>query len=76
MPNIIGGLIAIALGIAAMLIWWWRVIDIIQGILPLVLIGGGLVATFAGMSMVEDDAKKGPKRTPPEKVPEKVGARK
>ncbi len=75
MPNIIGGLIAIALGIAAMLMWWWRVIDIIQGLLPLALIGGGLVATFAGMSMVEDEAKKGLKKPVPAKsAPVKVGS--
>ncbi len=74
MANIIGGLIALALGIITLLFWWWRVVDLIQGLVPLALIAGGLVAAFAGLSMIDEKGKtvpgeraEKPKRREPEK---------
>ncbi|MFC1522245.1 hypothetical protein ACFL6Y_07530 [Elusimicrobiota bacterium] len=58
MTNIIGGLIALALGIVCMLCWWWRVLELVQGLLPVALIVGGLVAVFAGLSTTEGKSKK------------------
>lgn len=58
MANIIGGFIALALGVITLLFWWWRVVDLIQGLIPLALIAGGLVAAFAGVSMLDEKAGK------------------
>ena len=58
MINIIGGLFAIALGILTLIFWSWRVVELIQGLLPLLLLGGGIVALAAGMSMFKEDQKK------------------
>lgn len=56
MGNIIGGFVAIALGILAAITWKWRVLDIIQGLLPLFLIGGGIIAVIAGWEVARDTA--------------------
>lgn len=67
MANIIGGIIALALGVLGLLINWWRVVELLQGLIPLLLIGGGLVATFAGMSMIEEKPQKVVSRVPEDK---------
>lgn len=79
MANIIGGFIALALGVITLLFWWWRVVDVIQGLIPLALIAGGLVAAFAGMSMLDEKAgktvpveKEKPVRQAPEREKMKV----
>jgi hypothetical protein len=54
MGNIVGGFIAVALGILALVYWQWRVIEVIQGMLPIALIGIGLVAIVAGWEIVKE----------------------
>lgn len=58
MVSIVGGLISIALGILALITWLWRVVELIQGLIPIVLIAGGIVALVAGMSMVKEQNQK------------------
>lgn len=50
MPNIIAGLLAIALGSWGLATWWWSVAELLRGIVPLVLIMIGFVALGAGVS--------------------------
>jgi len=56
MGSIIGGLIAAVIG----LIWffagrlWDKLWDVVQGVLPLMLVGGGLIAIIAGVSSIKD----------------------
>jgi len=40
----IGGAVALALGIWAMVYWWWFVVEIIQGLIALGLVVGGVLA--------------------------------
>ncbi|MBF0473312.1 MAG: hypothetical protein HQK91_06540 [Nitrospirae bacterium] len=49
MLSIVFGLIAICFGIWGLSTYWWYVMDILVGIMPIVLIFGGLVALFAGI---------------------------
>lgn len=58
MISIVGGFVAIALGILALINWSWRVIELIQGLLPIVLISGGIVALVAGMSIFKEQQQK------------------
>ena len=58
MPNIIIGLVTIAIGLWGLSVWWWSVAEFLRGIVPVVLILFGLVALGAGVSVVrekEDD---------------------
>jgi len=56
MGSIIGGLVAAAIG----LIWffggklWFELWVVVKGVLPLMLVGGGLVAIIAGVSSIKD----------------------
>ncbi len=40
----IGGAVALALGIWAMVYWWWFVVEIIEGLIALGLVVGGALA--------------------------------
>ena len=54
MPNIIVGLVAIALGLWGLSVWWWSVAELLRGLVPIVLILFGLVAVGAGVSIVRE----------------------
>ncbi len=57
MPSIIGGAIAIALGIWGLSAWWWSVAEVFRGLVPILLLIGGLVALSAGISMVREESE-------------------
>jgi hypothetical protein len=40
----IGGAVALALGIWALVYWWWFVVEIIEGLVALGLVVGGALA--------------------------------
>ncbi len=54
MGNIIAGLIAIALGLLALISWPWRVLEVAQGLVPIVLFIGGVVAIIAGIEFAKE----------------------
>ena len=54
MGNIIAGLIAIALGLLALISWPWRVLEVAQGLVPIVLFIGGVVAIIAGIELAKE----------------------
>lgn len=59
MGALIGGIIAVAVGIWLWVIWPGQVI-VIQGSVPIMLIGAGLLAIIAGITSIKDsiEAKK------------------
>jgi len=56
MVSIIGGLVVAAIGV----IWfvagqlWFELWVVLKGVLPAMLVGGGLVAIIAGVSSIKD----------------------
>ncbi len=56
MGNIVGGIIAVALGILALVFWQWRVIEFFQGLLPIGLIVVGVIAIFAGWEIIKENS--------------------
>ncbi len=55
MGNIIAGLISIALGIWGISVWWWSVAEFLRGVVPIVLVLGGLVALGAGIRIYREE---------------------
>lgn len=54
MGNVVGGLVAVALGILTLVSWRWRVLEVVQGLLPILLILGGIVAVYAGWELTKE----------------------
>ncbi|MBF0348870.1 MAG: hypothetical protein HQL81_14480 [Magnetococcales bacterium] len=57
MANIIFGLIALALGLWGLSVWWWSVVELLRGIVPLFLIMLGFIALGAGIIRMSDEER-------------------
>jgi hypothetical protein len=54
MANIIFGLVSLALGLWGVSVWWWSVVELLRGVVPVSLILLGLVALGAGVTRMRD----------------------
>jgi hypothetical protein len=70
MVALIGGLVAVALGLIGLGIWWKQIIGLLAGGVPLLLLLGGAVAVYLGYDEVKDKFIK--KAEPPVYEPPKV----
>ncbi|MEI6986851.1 MAG: magnetosome protein MamI [Rhodospirillaceae bacterium] len=57
MPSIMFGLLAVALGLWGLSAWWWSVVELLRGFLPLVLVFVGVLALAAGVTGLRNDGK-------------------
>ena len=62
--SVIGGIVAAVLGLLGIFGWWGHFVAVLQGIVPAMLIFGGLIALFLGVSEIKDElaAKKEEKK--------------
>ncbi|MBF0273097.1 MAG: hypothetical protein HQL98_13690 [Magnetococcales bacterium] len=54
MPRIVFGLISMALGLWGVATWWWSIVEMLRGLVPLLLVVLGLVALGAGVSKIRN----------------------
>jgi len=52
---LIGAIIAV-LGLAGLIRWWFAFAIILKGMIPAMLIFGGVIAVIAGLSEIKDEA--------------------
>lgn len=57
MASIVFGLVAIALGLWGLSTWWWSVVEVLRGIVPLFLILLGPVALGAGITKLRENSE-------------------
>ncbi len=62
MAMLISGIISIILGIIGFSIWWEDFIIAVKGIVPILLILGGILAVYIGFDAIEDQAREERKR--------------
>ena len=55
--SVIGGLVAILLGLIGLIIWWDLFVRALLATVPSILILGGLIAFAAGVSEIKDAMK-------------------
>lgn len=62
--SVVGGLIAMLLGVIGLIKWWGSFVAVLGGTVPAMLIFGGLIALFLGVSEIKDElaAKKEEKK--------------
>ena len=53
---LIGAIVSVV-GLILLIAWWYEFMFLIRGIIPLVLVGGGVVAIVAGFSEFKDTLK-------------------
>ena len=54
MMALVGGLIALVLGIVGIVVWWCYFLEILMGVIPVILILGGALATYLGLEEMKD----------------------
>ena len=54
MQLMIGGIVAVILGVIGFSFWWSAFIAILQGGIPIVLILGGILADYVGIDAMQD----------------------
>lgn len=54
MVTLVGGVIALILGIMGLIYWWGFFIDLLRAAIPIVLIMGGALATYLGIEEWKD----------------------
>jgi uncharacterized protein YlxW (UPF0749 family) len=62
MSMLISGAISVILGIIGFSIWWSDFIIALKGIVPIMLILGGILAAYIGFDAIEDQAREERKR--------------
>lgn len=55
--NIIGGGIAVILGLLGLILWWDLLIAILKGSIPILLLLGGIISLVAGISEMKEVSK-------------------
>ena len=55
--SVIGGLVAILLGLIGLIRWWVLFVKLLYATVPAILILGGLIALAAGVSEIKDAMK-------------------
>jgi hypothetical protein len=54
MTALVGGVVALILGIIGIIFWWGYFIELLAGAIPVVLILGGALATYLGIEEMKD----------------------
>jgi len=54
MVALVGGIIAVFLGLVGFILWWRPFLELLQGGIPLMLVLGGALATYLGVEEVRD----------------------
>jgi len=57
MKTLIGGAIAVALGLVGLVIWWGQFLMVLSGIVPAMLLLGGALAVYLGFDELKDTWK-------------------
>lgn len=54
MTALVGGVIAVVLGLIGIIGWWGEFIDLLQGAVPVLLLLGGALAAYLGSEELKD----------------------
>ncbi|MFH0810023.1 MAG: hypothetical protein V2A77_06100 [Pseudomonadota bacterium] len=60
MTALFGGIVALVLGVVLLLAWWQFFLHILQGSIPLLLLAGGVLATYLGIEEVRERIEASP----------------
>jgi len=57
MSMLISGIVSVVVGIIGFSLWWSAFVIALQGIVPILLILGGILAVYIGLDSMEDRAR-------------------
>ena len=57
LTGIVGGGIAVVLGLLGLIFWWDLFLILLKGSVPLILLLGGIISLVAGISEIKETSK-------------------
>ena len=72
MKILLGGIVALIIGVVGLIGWWADFLKVLKGIIPIILILGGALATYLGIEEVKTSSsakKEEPVKEETEKKP-------
>ena len=68
MKILLGGLVALVIGFIGLVIWWFEFLRVLKGVVPIILVLGGVLAIYLGIEDVKTtSASPAPEEKPAEK---------
>jgi len=53
MKILLGGIVAVIIGVVGLVAWWWDFLEVLKGIIPIILVLGGALAIYLGIEDVK-----------------------
>ncbi len=54
MMALVGGIVALVLGVILLIVWWGHFLTVLAGAIPIVLLLGGALAAYLGVEEIKD----------------------
>jgi disulfide bond formation protein DsbB len=68
MKILLGGIVALVIGFIGLVIWWFEFLRVLKGVVPIILVLGGVLAIYLGIEDVKTtSASPAPEEKPAEK---------
>ena len=66
MKILLGGIVAVIIGVVGLIGWWVHFLAVLQGMIPIILVFGGALAIYLGIEDVKISASPKEKETKPD----------
>ena len=68
MKILLGGIVALVIGVIGLVVWWFEFLRVLKGVVPIILVLGGVLAIYLGIEDVKTtSASPAPEEKPAEK---------
>ena len=71
MKILVGGIVAVVLGVVGLILWWTEFLQILKGAIPILLVLGGILGIYLGIEDVKTSSSA--KKEESEKKPASPG---
>jgi threonine/homoserine/homoserine lactone efflux protein len=56
MKILLGGIVAMIIGVVGLIVWWVDFLEVLKGVIPIILVLGGALAIYLGIEDVKTSA--------------------
>jgi hypothetical protein len=68
MKILLGGIVALVIGVIGLVVWWFEFLRVLKGVVPIILLLGGALAIYLGIEDIKTtSASPAPEEKPAEK---------
>jgi len=68
MKILLGGIVAVIIGVVGLIAWWSDFLELLKGIIPIILVLGGALAIYLGIEDIKTSSAEKKEEAPKEEV--------